>query len=197
MSKPLRPKPGPTLVVERFAVCVGGEVKGGTWMKWARFGASAASAPPCVGAKGGLCVCGDQWTSLSLLPPSLPGRDVSSVLPRSDRHADPPRVAKTADTFLPWSRFFGGGLFDEGMHVPNWVSWSLCTYGPIDHLIKALPSELIEGGGIGALLLLGFNSLFLNEPLPWRTLCLAFQILFATRKCSFSLEIWWASKSIA
>ncbi len=45
--------------------------------------------------------------------------------------------------------------------------------------------------------LLGFNSLFFNQPLPCRALRPAFRILSATRRCSFSLEICWASKSTA
>jgi hypothetical protein len=84
-----------------------------------------------------------------------------------------------------------------GMPVPNWVSQSFCTCGPsfcicgpTYRLIRALPSELIRGGGTRALPPLGFNSLFLNQSLPWCVLRLAFRILSVTRKFSFSLEIY-------
>jgi hypothetical protein len=53
-------------------------------------------------------------------------------------------------------------LSNEGMHVPDRVSWSFCTCEPIDRLVKMLLSELIGGGRIRVLSLLGFNNLFLN-----------------------------------
>jgi hypothetical protein len=107
------------------------------------------------------------------------------------------RHTKTAGTLLPWSQFFRGGLSNEGMHVPDRVTWSFCTYRATNCLVKALPSELIKSERIGVLSLLGFNNLFPNQPLPWRALCPTFWILSATRRCSFSLEIYWASKSTA
>jgi hypothetical protein len=161
-----------------------------------RIGTSTASITPCVGARKGSCNCAGRWTSSSLWPPSLPGQVTSSVLSRSGRRIDPPRDAKIASILLPWSGFFEGGLSDEGMHVPNRISRSFCTCGPTDRLIGVLPYELIRCGRTRASPLpLGFNSLFLNQPLPWRALCPAFQILSTIRKCSFSLEIYWASKS--
>jgi hypothetical protein len=81
------------------------------------------------------------------------------------------------------------------MHALDQISWSFCTNGPTSHLVKAFPSELIEGGRTGAPPSLGFNNLFLNQLLLWRVLSLAFRILLTTRKCSFNLEICWASKS--
>jgi len=62
-------------------------------------------------------------------------------------------------------------------------------------LVKALLFELIGGGGIGAPLPLGYNNLFLNQLLPWWALRPTFRVLLVTRKCSFSLEIYWTSKS--
>jgi hypothetical protein len=161
-SKPPRPNLGPTLIVERFIMHVGGEVRGGTWMKWAEFVTSAAFAAPCVGARGGSCVCGNRWTSSSLWPPSLPGRAASLVLSGSSCCTDPPRAAKTASTLLLWSGFFGGELSSEGMHVPDQLSQLFCTYGPTHRLVRALPSKLIKGEGTRVPPLLGFNSFFLN-----------------------------------
>jgi len=135
--------------------------------------------------------------SLSLWLPSLPHWATSLVLSGSSRHIDPPRATKTASTLLLWSGFFGGRLFGEGMHISNWVSQSFCTYGPTNRLVRALLSESIGGRGIGALSPLALNNLFLNQPLPWHAVRLAFRILSTTRKCLFSLEICWSSKSIA
>jgi hypothetical protein len=83
------------------------------------------------------------------------------------------------------------------MHILNWISRSFCTCGPANRLDRMLPSELFRSGGTGAPPLLGLNNLFLNQPLFWRALRPTFRILSATRKCSFRLEIYWASKSTA
>jgi hypothetical protein len=92
---------------------------------------------------------------------------------------------------------FKGGLPNEGMHVLDRVSRLFYTCGPTDRLVKTLPSKPIEGGGSRASPPLGFNSLFLNQPLPWRVLHPTFWILSTTKKCSFSLEICSSSKSTA
>jgi hypothetical protein len=161
---------------------VGGEVRGGTWMKRARFGVSTASVAPCVGARGGLCNYGGRWTSSSLWSPSLPGQVVSSVLPGSGPYADPPRATKTTGALLPWFGFFGCRLSDEGMHIPDWISQSFCTCKPTDCLVKVPPSKLIRGEGTRMSPPLGFNNLFLNQSLPWHTLRPTFRILLATKK---------------
>jgi hypothetical protein len=54
-SKSLRPNPRPMLIAKRFAMHVGGEVRGGTYMKWAGFGVSAVFSTPCVGMRRGSC----------------------------------------------------------------------------------------------------------------------------------------------
>jgi hypothetical protein len=164
-------------------------------MKWARFGVSATCATPCVNMRRGSCDCGGRWTFSSLWSPLLPGQAASLVLSKNGRRADLPKVAKTTDALFPWSGFFEGGLSGEGMHVPDWVSRSFYTYVPTYRLVRTLPSELIGGGRTRMPPTLGFKSLFLNQPLPWRALRLAFQILSTTKRYSFSLEICWASKS--
>jgi hypothetical protein len=161
-SKPPRPNPGPTLIAERSAMHVGGEVRGSTWMKWARFRVSIAFAPPCVNMRRESCDYGGRWMFSSLWPPLFTTQVVLLIPPKSCRHVDLPKVAKTASVLLPWSRFFGGGLSDEGMHVPDWVSRSFYTCKPTDRLIKTLPFKLIGGEGSGVPPPLRFNSLFLN-----------------------------------
>jgi len=56
------------------------------------------------------------------------------------------------------------------MHIPNRVSLSFYTCGPTNCLDRVLLSELIKSGGTGAPPLLGFNNLFLNQPLLWHNL---------------------------
>jgi hypothetical protein len=83
------------------------------------------------------------------------------------------------------------------MHVPDRITWSFGACEPTDRVVRALSSELIGNEGAGVPSLLGFNSLFFNQLLPCHALRLAFRILSATRRCSFSLKICWASKSAA
>jgi hypothetical protein len=106
-------------------------------------------------------------------------------------------VTKTAGALLLEFGFFRDGLSNEGMHVSDQVTWSFGACGPTDRVIRALSSELIGNEGAGVPSSLGFNSLFFNQPLPCHALRPAFRTLSATRRCSFSLEICWASKSAA
>jgi hypothetical protein len=175
----------------------GGRGEGGPWMKWVGFEVSAASSTPCVGMRRGSCDCGGRWTFSSLWLPLLLDRATSSVLMKSSCCTEPLRVTKTTGALLPWFGFFRGGLSTEGMHVLDRVTRSFYTCGPIDRLVRVLPSELIGSGRTGVPSPLGFNNLLLNQPLPWRALRPAFRILSATRRCSFSLEICWASKPAA
>jgi hypothetical protein len=69
-------------------------------MKWAGFGAFAASTAPCVNVRGGSCDYGGKWTSSSLRLLSLHGRVVLSILLRSDRCVDPPKATKIVDALL-------------------------------------------------------------------------------------------------
>ncbi len=122
VSKPPRPNLSQTLIVERFVMHVGGEVRGSTWMKWVGFGALAVSTMPCVGTRKGLCDYGGRWTFSLLWLPLLFSRVALSILSKSRRHVDSPRTAKTVDILFPWSGFFRGGLFGEGMHVSDQIS---------------------------------------------------------------------------
>ncbi len=54
---------------------------------------------------------------------------------------------------------FQGRAFTQGMHVPERVTRSCCTYGPTDRLVRALPFELIGSERTGVPSLLGFNNL--------------------------------------
>ncbi len=83
------------------------------------------------------------------------------------------------------------------MHVPDRITWSFGACEPTNRVVRALSSELIGNEGARVPSLLGINGLFFNQPLPCRALRPAFRILSTTIRCSFSLEICWASKSVA
>jgi hypothetical protein len=106
-------------------------------------------------------------------------------------------VTKITGALLLESGFFRDELSNEGMHVPDRVTRSFGTCRPTYRVVRVLSLELIRNEGAGVLSSLGFNNLFLNQPLPYRALYLTFRILLATRKCSFSLKICWAFKSAA
>ncbi len=167
---------------------VGEEVKGGTKMKWAEFGASTASVVLCVGARGDcaivavdgrLCRCDyyhSTWSNYFVS--SSQGTVAALILQKLPR---PPALCFHDPDSL--------GVGFLVMHIPNRVSRSFCTYGPTNRLDKVLPSELIKSGGTGTLSLLGFNNLFLNQPLFCHTLRPTFRILLVTKKCLFRLKI--------